>query len=83
MWQHQSSPLRKARPGPYGSAEAHLDREARSGVEEYVAVPELSSRGGRAHSHGTHDSVGAHLDREVRSEVEEHVAASELNLAWR
>jgi hypothetical protein len=37
----------EARPGPRGSARAHLDREARSGAEEHVRVPELSSQGGR------------------------------------
>jgi hypothetical protein len=80
---HQSSPLKEARPGPHGSAGAHLDREARSGVEEHVTAPELSSRGGRARSHETRDSVGAHLDREARFEAEKHVAASELNSARR
>jgi hypothetical protein len=57
-----------------------------------VAAPELSSRGGRAWSHGTHGSTGAHLGREARSEAEEHVATPEptstgrcgpkLQLAW-
>jgi hypothetical protein len=79
MWQHRSSPLREARPRPRGSVGVHLDREARSGAEEHVAAPELSSRGGRAQSHGTRDSAEAHLDREARSETEKHVATSELN----
>jgi hypothetical protein len=61
-WQHRSSPLRKARPGPRGSAGARLSREARSETEEHMAAPELSSRGGRARSHGTHGSARAHLD---------------------
>jgi hypothetical protein len=78
-WQHQSSPLREARPGPRGSAAAHVDREARSGAEEHVAAPELSSRGGRAWSHGTRSSARALLGREVRSGAEERVAAPELN----
>jgi hypothetical protein len=78
-WQHQSSPLREMRPGPRGSAGAHLGREARSGAEEHVAAPELSFQGGRAQSHGTRGSTGAQLDRETRSEVEEHVTALELN----
>jgi hypothetical protein len=83
-WQHQSSPPGEVRLGPCGSAGAHLDREARSGAEEHVAAPELSSWGGRAQSHGTCGSTGAHLDREVRSGAEEHVAAPELNSArWR
>jgi hypothetical protein len=73
----------EARPGPRGSAGAHLGREARSRAEEHVVASELSSRGGRAQSHGTLGSVGAHLDREVRSRAEEHVAAPELNSARR
>jgi hypothetical protein len=57
-----------------------------------VVASELSSRGGRARSHGTRDSARAHLDREVRLGAEEHVAESEptsvgryglkLQLAW-
>jgi hypothetical protein len=82
-WQHRSSPLGEARPVPRGSTEAHLGREVRSGAEEHVAAPELSSRGGRVQSHGTHGSVGAHLGREVRSGAEERVAAPELNSARR
>jgi hypothetical protein len=35
------------RPGPRGSAGAHLDREARSGAEEHVAAPEPTSLGRR------------------------------------
>jgi hypothetical protein len=46
-----------------------------------VAALELSSRGGRAQSHGTRGSAGAHLGREARSRAEEHVAAPELNSA--
>jgi hypothetical protein len=42
-WQHRSSPLEEARPGPRGSAGAHLDREVRSGAEEHVAAPKLNS----------------------------------------
>jgi hypothetical protein len=71
------------RPVPRGSAEAHLNKEARSGAEEHVAAPELSSRGGRARSHGTRGSAGAHLGREARSGAEEHVAAPEPNSARR
>jgi hypothetical protein len=70
-------------PGPCGSAGAHLSREARSGAEEHVAAPELSSRGGRARSHGTRGSIEAHLGREVRSGAEERVTALELNSANR
>jgi hypothetical protein len=81
--QHRSSPLREARPEPRGSAGAHLGREARSGAEEHVTAPELSSQGGRARRHGTRGSAGAHLGREARSGAEEHVAASELNSARR
>jgi hypothetical protein len=44
MWQHQSSPLVEVRLGPRDSVRAHLVREARSDAEEYVVVPELSSR---------------------------------------
>jgi hypothetical protein len=44
-----------------------------------VATPELSSRGGRAQSHGTHGSAGAHLGRKARSGAEERVTALELN----
>jgi hypothetical protein len=82
-WQHRSSPLGEARPGPRGSTGAHLSREARPRAEEHVAAPELSSRGGRARSHVTHGSVGADVGNEVRSGAEEHVAASELNSARR
>jgi hypothetical protein len=82
-WKHWSSPLGEARPGPRGSAGAHLGREARSGAEEHVAASELSSRGGRARSHGTRGSAGAHLTREARSVAEERVMASELDLARR
>jgi hypothetical protein len=73
------SPLGKVRLGPRGSAGAHLSREARSRAEEHMAAPELSSRGGRARSHGTRGTAGAHLDREASSGAEEHVAAPELN----
>jgi hypothetical protein len=78
-WQHRSSPLGEARPGPHGSAGAHLDREARSRAEEHVATPELSSWGGRVRSYRTRDSAGAHLDREARSGAGKYVAAPELN----
>jgi hypothetical protein len=44
-----------------------------------MAAPELSSRRGRAQSHGTHGSVRAHLGREVMSGVEKHVATLEFN----
>jgi hypothetical protein len=83
MWQHQSPPLGEARPGPRGSAGAHLGREVRSGAKEHVAAPELSSRGDRAQSHETHGSTGAHLGMEVRSGAKEHMAAPELNSARR
>jgi hypothetical protein len=49
------------------------------GVMGYVAAPELSSRGGRARSHGTSGDVRAHLDREARSRAEEYVTAPELS----
>jgi hypothetical protein len=77
--QHRSSPLGEAGPGPHDSVEAHLGREARSGPEEHVAAPELSSRRGRARSHRIRGSVGAYLDREARSRAEERVMAPELN----
>jgi hypothetical protein len=83
MWQHRSSPLREASPGPRGSARAHLGREVRSGAEENMAALELSSRGGRAQSHGTRGSAGAYLGREARSRAEEHMAAPVLNSARR
>jgi hypothetical protein len=82
-WQHRNSPFREARPRSRGSAEAQLGREARSGAEEHVAAPELSSRGGRGRSHGTRGSVGAHLGRKARSGAEERVAALEINSARR
>jgi hypothetical protein len=78
-WQHRSSPLGEARPGPRGSAGAHLGREARSRAEEHVAASELSSQGGKVRRHGTRGSAGAHLDREARSGAEKHVVAPELN----
>jgi hypothetical protein len=53
------------------------------GAVGYVAVPELSSWGGRARSHGTRGSTGAHLVREARFGAEEHVAAPELTLSRR
>jgi hypothetical protein len=79
MWQHRSSPLKEVRPGPHGSAGAHLSMEVRSEAEEHVAAPELSSWGGRTRSHGTRDSAEAYLDSEVKPRAEEHVAAPELN----
>jgi hypothetical protein len=79
MWQHRSSPLGEARPGPCGSAAAYLGREARSGGEKHVATPKLSSWGSRAQSHGTRGSARAHLGRETRSRAEKRVAAPELN----
>jgi hypothetical protein len=82
-WQHRSSPLGEARPGPRGSAGAHMVRKVRSGAEEHVAASELSSRGGRVRSHGTRGSAGAHLGREVRSGVAGHVAAPEPTSARR
>jgi hypothetical protein len=81
MWQHRSSPLREVRPEPRGNAGAHLDREAGSEAEEHVTALKLSSRGGRAQSHGTCVSAGAQLDREARSGSEEHVVTPELNSA--
>jgi hypothetical protein len=48
------------------------------GVVGYVATPELSSRGGRARSHGTRGSTGAHLIREARFGAEGHVTVTEL-----
>jgi hypothetical protein len=83
MWQHRSSPLGEVRPGPRDSVGAHLGKEARSGAEEHVAPPELSSQGGRAQSHGTCGSAGAHLGREARSGAEEHMATLELNSLMR
>jgi hypothetical protein len=70
-------------PGPRGSAGVYIDSEARSGVEEHVATPELSSQGGRARSHWTRGSAKAHLSREIRSGAEERVAVPELNSARR
>jgi hypothetical protein len=78
-----SSPLGEARPRPRGSAGAHLDREVRSGAEEHVAALELSSREGRAQSHGARGSAGAYLGREARSGAEKRVAAPKLNSARR
>jgi hypothetical protein len=82
-WQHRSSPLGEARLRPRGSAGAHLSREVRSGAEEHMVAPELSSRGGSARSHGTCGSAGAHLGWEARSRVEERVATLEINSARR
>jgi hypothetical protein len=73
----------EARPGPCGSAGAHLDREARSGAEEHMAASELFSQGDSARSHGTRGSDRAHIGRKARSGVEEHVATPELNSARR
>jgi hypothetical protein len=78
-WQHRSSPLGEARPGPRGSTGAHLGREVRSGAEKHMTAPELSSWGGRARSPGTCDSAGAHLDREAWSGAKEHVAPRRTN----
>jgi hypothetical protein len=82
-WQHCSPPLGEARPGPRGSAGAHLSREVRSRAEEHVTVLELSSQGDRTRSHGTRGSAGAHLDSKARSGAKEHVTAPELNSARR
>jgi hypothetical protein len=67
MWQHRSSPLRKAKPRAVG----------------HVAAPELPSQEGRARSHGTHGSIGAHLIKEARTGAEGHVAAPEPTSARR
>jgi hypothetical protein len=48
-----------------------------------MAAPKLSSRGGRAWSHGTRGCAGAHLGREARCRAEECVVAPELNSARR
>jgi hypothetical protein len=69
-WLHRSSRLRETRPVPRGSAGAHLDREVRSGAEEHVTTPELSSRADRARSYGTRGSAGAHLDKKAMSGAE-------------
>jgi hypothetical protein len=53
------------------------------GAVRYVAAPKLSSRRGRARSHGTRGSTEAHLVREARSGAEGHVAAPELTLLGR
>jgi hypothetical protein len=82
-WQHRNSPLGEARPGPRGSAGAHLIREARSGAKEHVVALQLSSRGGKAQSHRTRANTGAHLGKEVRSGVAGHVAAPEPTSAGR
>jgi hypothetical protein len=52
-------------------------------VMGYIAAPKLSSRGGRARSHGTCGSGRAHLGREARSGAKERVAAPELNSSRR
>jgi hypothetical protein len=39
-----------------------------------MTASELSSRRGRARSHGTRGNVGAHCGREARSRAEERVA---------
>jgi hypothetical protein len=82
-WQHRSSSLGEARPGPHHSAGAHLGWEARSEAEEHMVALDLSSQGGRVWSHETHGSTGAHLGREARSGAEECVTALELNSARR
>jgi hypothetical protein len=48
-----------------------------------VTVPELSSQGGRARSHGTHVSTEVHLGMEARYGAEERLAMPELNSARR
>jgi hypothetical protein len=53
------------------------------GAVGYVVAPELSSRGGRARSHGTRGSTGAHFVRKARSEAEGHMAAPKLTLTRR
>jgi hypothetical protein len=53
------------------------------GAVGYVEAPELSSRGGRAQSHGTCGSTGAHIVREARYGAEGHMVASELTLLGR
>jgi hypothetical protein len=82
-WQHWSSPLGEARPGPHVNAGAHLSKEVRSGAEEHLVAPELSSRGGRAQNHGTHGSVRAHIGSKAMSGAEERMAAPKLNSARR
>jgi hypothetical protein len=53
------------------STEAHLSKEARSGV---ITCPTVLKRG-EVWGRGTRDSAGAHLRKEVRSGATGHVAA--------
>jgi hypothetical protein len=62
MWQHQSSPLRKAKPGAKG----------------HMIAPKLPSQEDRARSHVTRGSTRANLVRGVRTGARGHVVASEL-----
>jgi hypothetical protein len=71
-WQHRSSPLGEAMSGPRGSVGAHLARETRSGAEEHVAAPELSSQGGRTWSHGTRGPELRNMRRRQSSVGSDH-----------
>jgi hypothetical protein len=53
------------------------------GAVGYVVAPELSSRRGRARSHGTRGSTRAHFVRKARFEAEGHMAAPKLTLTRR
>jgi hypothetical protein len=64
-----------------GSVGAHLGREARSGVEERVAAPELNSA--RRRGPGPRGSTGAHISKEVRFGATGHMAALEPTSAVR
>jgi hypothetical protein len=81
MWQHQSSPLRKAELGVMGHmAASELTSARRRGPEVRDTWQHRSSpqQGGEVWNRGTRGSTGAHLVKEARSGAEGHVAAPEL-----
>jgi hypothetical protein len=75
MWQHWSTPLEEARPGPRGSAEALLS--GRQSLEPWDTWQRQSPprQGGEVQSYGPCGSTRAHLNKEVRSGAMGHIAA--------
>jgi hypothetical protein len=75
MWQHQSSPLRKAEP----RAVEHMVAPERD-MWQHWSSPR---KGGKVRSRGTYGSAEAHPSKEARSRATGHVTAPELTSARR
>jgi hypothetical protein len=80
MWQHWSSPLRKAEPEAMRHVAApELTSSRRQGLELRDMWQRQSSpqQGGEVRGHETHGDTGSHLCREVWSKTTTYVAACE------